>query len=460
MKRIVFPDGFLWGAATSAYQIEGGANQDGRGESIWDHFVNTPGKISDGSTGAVACDHYGRWKHDIDIMKELGLCAYRFSIAWPRVVPNGRGVVNQSGLDFYSRLVDALLEAGIEPCPTLFHWDLPQALQREGGWANRATAEAFVDYAVAVARRLGDRVESWMTHNEPWCAAFLGYQTGLHAPGSQDWPAALAASHHLLLSHGWTVPVLRAASPKAEVGIVLNLVPVVPASDSRADSEAARHEDGHANRWFLDPLYGRGYPEDMLTDYAAAGHLPDGFDVVKPGDLLAISAPTDFLGVNYYTRTVARCETTAESENHPPSVFPDQKDRTDIDWEVFPDGLLDTLARIHRVYEPAKLYVTENGAAYHTGPDENGRIADHQRIEFLRRHFLAAHRCIEAGVPLAGYFVWSLLDNFEWSHGYSQRFGLVWVDYETQERTLKDSARWYQQVIRDNGIVPQPDDQR
>ncbi len=454
MKRIAFPDGFLWGAATSAYQIEGGANEGGRGQSIWDHFGRTPGKISDGSTGDVACDHYRRWKNDIGLMKELGLSAYRFSVAWPRVIPDGRGAVNQSGLDFYSRLVDALLEAGIEPCPTLFHWDLPQNLQEAGGWANRATAEAFVDYALAVGRCLGDRVESWMTHNEPWCAAFLGYQEGTHAPGTQDWQAALAASHHLLLSHGWAVPVLRACSPKAEVGIVLNLVPVVPASDSAADAAAARHQDGHCNRWFLDPLYGRGYPVDMVADYSDAGYLPRGFDVVKKDDLLAIGAPTDFLGVNYYTRQVARCEKTAPSDNRPPSVFPDQKDRTDIDWEVFPDGLVDTLTRVHRDYKPQKLYVTENGAAYGTGPDENGRIADDRRIEFLRRHFLAAHRCIGAGVPLAGYFVWSLLDNFEWSHGYSQRFGLVWVDYETQERTFKDSARWYQQVIRDNGFAP------
>jgi beta-glucosidase len=447
-----FPSGFLWGAATSAFQIEGGTAADGRGESIWDRFCRTPGKVQDGALGDVACDHYHRWREDVALMKELGLGAYRFSISWPRVIPDGRGAVNARGLDFYSRLVDGLLEAGIAPYATLFHWDLPQALQDAGGWPVRATADAFQDYVEAVVRRLGDRVSHWITHNEPWCASLLSHQVGRHAPGLMDWPAALAASHHLLLSHGKAVPIVRAHSPRAEVGITLNLTPAEPASPSRADREACRHFDGYFNRWFLDPVYGRGYPADMVADYGRQGRLPRDWDrLVAPGDLAAIGEPTDFLGVNYYNRAVVRAEDVPEAENLPRTVFlAPEADWTEMGWEVHPEGLYQILCRVHFDYAPGRIFVTENGASWSDPPGPDGRVPDLRRLTFLREHFRAARRAIAAGVPLAGYFVWSLLDNFEWERGYSQRFGIVWVDYATQRRIPKESARWYTRVIGAN----------
>ncbi len=454
MAKVSFPQHFLWGAATSSYQIEGAAQEDGRGESIWDRFARTPGKVEDGSNGDVACDHYHRFRDDVALMKSLGVKAYRFSVAWPRIQPSGRGRPNQPGLDFYSRLVDALLEAGIVPCATLYHWDLPQALQDAGGWPSRSTAEAFVEYAEIVARALGDRVKSWITHNEPWCASLLSHQKGIHAPGLKNWGAALAASHHLLLSHGWAVPVVRRESPGAEVGITLNLTPSVPASASPADYEACRHFDGYFNRWFLDPIHGRRYPADMIADYVAAGHLPpEGLTVCKPGDLEAIAVPCDFLGVNYYNRTVVRSESVPEAQNQPQTEHLAPKSEwTEMGWEVYPEGLYQILTRVHLVYGPRKIYVTENGASYSEGPDGEGRVRDERRLAFLRDHFLAARRAMDAGVPLAGYFVWSLLDNFEWDRGYTQRFGIVWVDYTTQARVPKDSALWYRKVIAENAV--------
>jgi beta-glucosidase len=450
--RVSFPSGFIWGAATSAYQIEGATNEDGRGESIWDRFARSDSRIEDGSTGDVACDHYHRWEEDVALMKHLQLRAYRFSIAWPRIFASGRRPLNQRGLDFYDRLVDALLAKGIVPFATLYHWDLPQKLQDEGGWANRATAEAFVDYADVVTRRLGDRVKAWITHNEPWCASLLGYQVGRHAPGLRDWGAALAGSHHLLLSHGWSVPIVRRNSPGAEVGITLNLSPVVPASESKADADACRHQDGYMNRWFLDPLYRSEYPRDMCADYTALGHFgSDPF--IRYGDLEAISARTDFLGVNYYNRTVARSDRIPESENRPRTVFlAPESEWTDMGWEVYPQGLFDLLLRVHRDYAPPKIYVTENGASYGQGPDALGRVPDAKRVRFVRDHLLQARRSIDAGVPLAGYFVWSLLDNFEWERGYTQRFGITWVDYPTQKRIPKDCALWYSGVIVENAV--------
>jgi beta-glucosidase len=453
--RVSFPRQFVWGAATSSYQIEGAASEGGRGESIWDRYARTPGKVEDGSNGDVACDHYHRFRDDIALMKGLGLQAYRFSVAWPRIQPSGRGRANQAGLDFYSRLVDALLEAGITPFATLYHWDLPQPLQDEGGWPRRSTAEAFVEYTEIVARALGDRVKHWITHNEPWCASMLGHQRGIHAPGfREDWGAALAASHHLLLSHGWAVPVLRRESPGAEVGITVNLVPAVPASPSPADYDACRHFDGYFNRWFLDPIHGRHYPADMVADYVAAGHLPpEGFTLVKPGDLQAIAAPCDFLGVNYYNRSVVRSDKIPEEQNHPRTVHLAPKSEwTDIGWEAYAEGLYQILTRVHLVYGPPKIYVTESGASFSEGPDAAGRVPDQRRVVFLRDHFLAAHRALSGGVPLAGYFVWSLLDNFEWDRGYTQRFGVVWVDYATQARILKDSALWFRKVIAENAV--------
>jgi beta-glucosidase len=453
VTTLSFPEHFLWGAATAAYQIEGAWNEDGKSESIWDRFTHTPGHIKNGDTGDVACDHYHRWAEDVALMQSLGMRAYRFSIGWTRVLPAGRGTVNQAGLDFYSRLVDGLLEANIVPLVTLYHWDLPQALQDEGGWPARATAEAFVEYADVVSRRLGDRVKHWITHNEPWVIAFVGYREGRHAPGVQDWPASLRAAHHLLTSHGWAVPVLRGNSPGAEVGITLNYSPAVPASPSAADYHAARYADGQLNRWFLDPLFRRQYPADMVADHAARGHLPPGgMDFVQPGDLEAAAVQTDFLGLNYYARTVARDE--AAADNLPRTVFvAPESEWTDMGWEVYPNGLFEMLARVQLEYQPRKVYLTENGASYDDGPDAAGRVRDERRTAYLRDHFAAAHRALQFGVPLAGYFVWTLMDNFEWAEGLRQRFGLVWVGFETQQRIVKDSGLWYKDVIAQNGLT-------
>ena len=455
MNQLEFPTGFVWGAATSSYQIEGAVQEDGRGESIWDRFAHTPGKIADGSTGDVACDHYHRWREDIGLMKELGLHAYRFSIAWPRILPAGRGAVNQAGLDFYSRLVDGLLAAGITPFATLYHWDLPQALQDAGGWPVRATAEAFVEYADITSRALGDRVKNWITHNEPWCASLLSYQIGEHAPGWQDWPAALAAAHHLLLSHGWAVPVLRQNSPDAAVGITLNFTPATPASSSPEDLAATRYFDGYFNRWFADPLYRGAYPEDMVAAYTAAGHLPAGGPgFIYPGDLAVIRRPTNFLGVNYYTRAVIGTAGNGAPPT-PVQAAAAAAEHTDMAWEVYPAGLRDLLLRLATDYHPATLYVTENGASYADGPGADGRVHDERRRRYLRDHFAACKQAIDQGVPLAGFFVWSLMDNFEWAKGYSQRFGTIWVDYATQQRLPKDSALWYRQVIAENSLDPE-----
>ena len=447
-----FPSNFVWGAATASYQIEGAWDEDGKGESIWDRFTHTPGHVFEGHTGDVACDHYHRWPQDIELMKSLGLQAYRFSIAWPRILPEGRGRVNQAGLEFYSRLVDGLLGAGIVPFVTLYHWDLPQTLQDAGGWPERATVEAFVEYAGVVSAALGDRVKNWITHNEPWCVSILSHQIGAHAPGLRDTTAALRAAHHVLLSHGWAVPVIRANSPDAEVGITLNMEWVEAASRSAADARVAGEADGRFNRWFLDPLYGRHYPADVVAGYAAA--LPNGLDFVLPGDLDAIASPTDFLGLNYYSRRVARDEEA--SDNLPQEILADRP-RTEMGWEEYPEGLYGLLNWLHFGYRPPKLYVTENGASFGNGPDAAGRVADTRRLNYLRDHFSAARQAMNNGVPLAGYFVWSLMDNFEWAEGYRQRFGIVWVDYETQQRIPKDSALWYRDVIAANGFEAQPD---
>jgi beta-glucosidase len=451
--QLTFPDGFLWGAATASYQIEGAWKEDGKGESIWDRFSHEPGKIRNGDNGDIACDHYHRWREDVDLMKGLGLRAYRFSIAWPRLLPEGRGQVNQAGLDFYDRLVDRLLEAGIIPFVTLYHWDLPQALQDEGGWPERLTAQAFVEYADLASRRLGDRVKHWITHNEPHIVAFLGYQLGYHAPGWQDWPSAIRAAHHLLLSHGWAVPVIRSNSPGSDVGIALNYTHAMPASNSPDDFQAARFLDGHVNRWFLDPLYGRHYPADIVADYISAGHLPEqGMNFVQAGDMQAIAVPTDFIALNYYTRAVLRDESAAG--NPPPLVHTaPETELTEMGWEIYPEGLYQALCRVYFAYQAGKIYITENGASYGDSPDGDGHVRDERRTAYLRQHFAAALRAIQSGVPLAGYFVWSLLDNFEWAYGYSQRFGIIWVDFHTRQRVLKDSALWYKNVIHQNGFV-------
>ncbi len=440
-----FPKGFVWGAATASYQIEGAAREDGRGESIWDRFSHTPGKIFNGDTGDVACDHYHRWREDIGLMRELGLSAYRFSIAWPRVLPDGRGQVNDAGLDFYDRLVDGLLEAGIAPWVTLYHWDLPQPLEDGGGWPNRETADAFVTFADVVSRRLGDRVNRWITLNEPWVSSFLGYQTGVHAPGRKDLTDAVAASHTLLLAHGRAVPAIRANNEDASVGITLNLSPTYPASPDPADAAAARRYDGYLNRWFLDPIFGRGYPADMLGTYGSRAPR------LEPGDLDTIAVPIDFLGVNYYFPTYL-----AASDEEPLGFVqaPQEGERTAMGWPVAAESLEGLLIRLDREYTALPIFITENGAAYEDPAPSEGRVPDPARTRYLADHLAAARHAIAAGVSLRGYFVWSLLDNFEWAFGYDRRFGITHVDFTTQQRTIKDSGRWYARTVRQNDLAP------
>jgi beta-glucosidase len=423
------PEGFIWGAATAAYQVEGAVSIDGRGESIWDRFAHTPGHIAGGSNGDVACDHYHRFAEDIGILSELGLDAYRFSVSWPRVIPDGVGPVNPAGLDFYDRLVDRLLDHGITPHATLYHWDLPQVLEDRGGWPVRQTADAFVAYAEVVARRLGDRVGFFSTLNEPFCSSFLGYRVGIHAPGRTDPAAAIAASHHLLVAHGLAVPAIRAAAPAANVGIVLNFEPQQPASQHLLDQEAASLANDQYNRWFLDPITGRGYPE--------GGARAWGWDrsEVQDGDLGTIAAPLDFLGVNYYTRHLVR------SPLLPPIEHGREPERTAGGWEIYPEGLTEVLEFVRSRTGDLPLYVMENGAAFDDDPTDPAH--DPLRVDYLRRHVAAAQAALARGVPLHGYFAWSLLDNFEWAEGYTHRFGLVHVDFETQRRTIRDSGRYW-----------------
>jgi beta-glucosidase len=444
-RRPEFPSDFLWGAATSAYQIEGAIDEDGRGASIWDTFCATPGKVQNGDSGAVACDSYHRYGLDIARMQELGLGAYRFSIAWPRILPEGRGRINGAGLDFYDRLVDDLLAAGIRPFVSLYHWDLPQALENAGGWPERATAEAFGDYVGIVAERLGDRVRDWLTQNEPYCISWLGYALGLHAPGRTDAAAAVAAAHHVLLSHGLAVEALRRESPEAQVGIVLDSWPVYPASDDPRDAAAAAEADGLRNRLFFDPVLRGSYPEDVLE------RLGDTLPPVRDGDLATISAPIDFVGLNNYSRTIV----TADDDGRPHSVT-NGRPTTEMGWEIYPDGIHDVLVRLHRDYGVPSLYVTENGAAFADVPRHDGRIEDHDRIDYLTQYLGAVARAIAEGVPIRGYFVWSLLDNFEWSYGYSKRFGLLYVDYPTLARIPKSSFYWYRDLIG-AGRLPEPE---
>ena len=445
-QKINFPDDFVWGAATASYQIEGAWNEDGKGESIWDRFSHTPGKVEGGDTGNVACDHYHRWRDDVALMEKLGLDAYRFSISWPRILPAGRGEVNQAGIDFYSQLVDALLEAGIEPYVTLYHWDLPQVLQDAGGWAERMVVDAFVEYANVISQALGDRVKNWITLNEPWVSAFLGYEHGIHAPGHTNLDEAIAASHHLLLSHGKAVPVIRQNCPDAKVGITLNLGPQVPASPSVADRKAATWTDGYINRWFLDPLVGRGYPQDMVKGWN------NSMEFLQDGDLDEIAVPLDFLGVNYYTRGINRSSEISEEKNAPQTVFPNDE-HTEMDWEVYPEGLYDTLGRLHFEYNFPAIYITENGAAFPDEVDADNKVDDPARLSYIKRHLEMVNKSIQIGVPMKGYFVWSLFDNFEWALGYSKRFGIIYVDYATQERIVKSSGLWYRDVIAQNRVV-------
>lgn len=438
IDRHAFPDDFTWGVATSSYQIEGSTSADGCGPSIWGSFCAQPGKIVDGSSGAVACDHYRRWQSDLDLIKELGVTAYRFSLSWPRILPEGRGRVEQRGLDFYERLVDGLLERGIEPWATLYHWDLPQALQDAGGWPERTVAHAFADYADLVTARLGDRVRGWATLNEPWCSAFLGYESGEHAPGLRSRRKHLQASHNLLLAHGLALPRMRRNAPGSRHGIVLNLNPAYPASPAPEDVLAAERFDGFFNRWYLDPVLRGSYPVDAWAGY--------GQDVpsVEPGDLETISAPIDFLGVNFYSRAVVTEE--------PGAPWPSTRGvavegpHTAMGWEIRPKALTELLERLARDYALPDVHITENGAAF-DDEERAGVYHDPERVAYLQAHVAALADAARAGVPVAGYFAWSLLDNFEWAQGYTRRFGLVHVDFATQRRSLKESARWYQRFL-------------
>ena len=462
-----FPPGFLWGAATAAYQIEGAAHTDGRGESIWDTFCRLPGAVLDKHNGDVADDHYHHVADDVALMSSLHLASYRFSTAWSRVRPGG-GAVNPAGVDFYSRLVDELLGDGIKPWLTLYHWDLPQELEDKGGWVNRDTAYRFAEYAITMHEALGDRVDVWTTMNEPWCSSFLGYTAGVHAPGRQSRPDGLAAAHHLLLGHGLAINELRSRAPEADLGITLNFTvpdPLDPADP--ADVDAARRIDGQFNRFFLDPILRGAYPADVLEDVAQYGLA----DHVRDGDMEIISAKIDALGVNYYhgdaisarpAPGARRGEAPVERPTSSPYpaadgafTHPRGLPVTAMGWEIQPEGLTRLLVRLHKDYTgPAgvTLYITENGAAFDDVPDENGFVDDAERLAFIDVHLRAVRAAIDLGADVRGYFAWSLMDNFEWAWGYHQRFGIVRVDYDTQVRTPKASGLWYAQVAQHNAV--------
>ena len=440
LRRDDFNCDFLWGSATSAYQIEGAASAGGRVESIWDRFCTQAGTIRDGSDGAVACDHYHRWPEDLDIARNLGTNAYRFSISWPRIFSGPDASPNPEGLAFYSELVDGMLDRGLQPWATLYHWDLPQYLQDQGGWLSRDTVHAFVEFADVMSAHLGDRVKHWITHNEPWCTAMLGHADGIHAPGIKNFKTAIQVCHHVLLSHGLATPVLRANVPDARVGLALNLHPISAASEKPEDLAAASLYDGLRNRWYLDPLYGRGYPADV---WAALGNdAPQ----VGENDMQAIATATDFLGVNFYF---------PERIAHAPGASPlnvrlvdaGEVERTAFGWEVAPGGMTSLLKRIQDDYAPSAVYITENGATYDDVLDENGQIQDDLRRDYLIRHLAAIRDAIHLGCQVKGYFLWSLLDNFEWAEGCSRRFGITYVDFKTQQRTLKLSGKWYRNFL-------------
>ncbi len=437
----VLPADFRWGVTTSAYQIEGSVEADGRQPSIWDEFCRTPNAVDGGDTGLVACDSYRRWPQDLRLLRDLEVDSYRFSVAWPRVQPTGRGPANAAGLDYYDRLVDDLLASGITPFCTLYHWDLPIQLQWRGGWVERETAYRFADYTELVVDRLGDRVHDWMTLNEPLCSAWIGHLEGRMAPGVRDLRSAVRASYHLLLAHGLGVEAIRAASPgTCSVGIVNNISPCEPASTSEADVAAAVRADGHTNRWWLEPIAGRGFPSDMVELYGI--ELPE-----QDGDAALIASELDFLGVNYYFRYTVRADPTVATLGYR-EVAPTNVPVTAMGWEVHPAGLEELLLRLTKDYDPRALYVTENGSAWHDSPDPDGYVYDPQRAEYLQTHIDATASAVAKGAPVRGYFGWSLMDNFEWSYGYWPRFGLAYVDYETQRRTVKHSGRCYRDLIR------------
>jgi beta-glucosidase len=442
-----FPQDFLWGAATAAIQIEGATDEDGRGETNWDRFCKE-GRTFSGDTPVIACDHYHRYRDDIKLMSELGIKAYRFSIAWARILPEGTGSINQRGLDFYRSLVDELLNAGITPFATLFHWDLPQTLEDKGGWLNRQTIDHYVHYTDIVSRALGDRVKDWGTFNEPQAFGFMGYLWGVAPPGHKDstYAESTQVIHHLLVAHGKAIPVLRANSSGAKVGITLNMAPVYPASDSETDRAAASRLDDRENRWFADPLYKGEYPAERIA------LLGNAAPKIEAGDMQIISTPMDYLGLNYYTRAHIADDPEADNLEKIRYVRVPDAEYTDVDWEVYPDGLRVHLLRLARDYPVKEIYVTENGCASADTIDSDGQVHDPLRVSYLRTHFTAMSEAIAQGVPLKGYFAWSLMDNFEWSLGYSKRFGIIYVDYPSQRRIPKDSFAFYQQVIRNNRV--------
>jgi beta-glucosidase len=451
VARLEFPKGFHWGAATASYQIEGAWQEDGKGESIWDRFSHTPGRIKNGWTGDRACDSYHRWPEDVALLRAMKLTSYRFSIAWPRIQPSGRGAPNAKGIDHYRRLADALLEAGIRPFPTLYHWDLPQALEDAGGWPNRDLAGRFAEYCEAVVRALGDRVKSWMIFNEPNIFTTMGYLVGIHAPGRREPEAFLRATHVVNLAQGEAFRAMRAAVPDLVIGTAFNTTACEPETDSQADAEAAERWHRFVNEWFLRPALRGEYPA------AYPKGLPAEAMGVREGDFERMRAPLDFVGVNLYTRTIVRA---GKPDAGPLSLGAvpagpfgrDQGPRTDFGWEVWPDALRQVLARLTKDYDRPVLEVTENGCSYGDGPDAQGVIRDSRRIDFYRSYLEAVHRAIQEGADVRGYHAWTLLDNFEWAEGYAQRFGLAWVDFDTCQRTLKESGRWYGRVAEENAL--------
>lgn len=432
---------FIWGVATSSYQIEGAANIDGRGESIWDTFCRVPGKVANGDNGDVACDHYHRYKEDLDLMKWLGVDAYRFSVAWPRVIPNGTGAINKAGLDFYNRVIDGALQRGIEPWLTMYHWDLPEALQKRGGWNNRESVEWFGEYAQLLTSKFGDRVKNWMTLNEPLCSAWIGHLYGAMAPGITDLKTALNASHHLLMSHGIATKIIRSEVNGAKVGIVINVTPAVPATDNPDDLAAAELADSFDNKWFLNPVFGHSYPTDVIENINMAPNI-------HSGDLDLIAQELDFLGINFYFRQTVAFD-PAEKPLPIKNVRREGVKRTAMDWEVHAPAFEEILLRIKNDYSPKEIFITENGSAWNDNV-VNGEIADQNRIEYLTQHLDAMFSAKQKGVPINGYFAWSLLDNFEWAYGYDKRFGIIHVDYQTQKRTPKSSAYYYRDRIKNS----------
>lgn len=444
MGELDFPRGFLWGAATASYQIEGAANEDGRGKSVWDTFSHTPGLVDKGDTGDVACDHYHRFREDIGLMTDIGLQAYRFSVAWPRLMPEGKGAVNQKGIDFYNQLIDALLEKGIQPAATLFHWDYPQALHDAGGWTNPDAGKIFGDYAELCFKSFGDRVKFWITHNEPWCYAYLGHEVAAHAPGERDQVKAFQVGHGLLLGHGEAVARYRALNQGGKIGITTNHQHHAPLDpNSELDQKASSQQNDWMNGWFLDPIYFGDYPEYLKQTYP----MPEFTEEEKK----LVSQKTDFMGLNFYV--VSKVRFNENSQNQAEQIDVPEVQHTDMGWMVAPDTLRETLVYSQNRWNPDEIYITENGCAFDY-PVVDGQVRDKDRVAFLQNYITSARKSIDEGAKLKGYFVWSLMDNFEWAFGYSKRFGIIHVDYQTQQRTLKDSAKMYREIIKANSLAP------